>query len=87
MHVGGCGFQVPETLQVLEINPNKCSSESHINETTVFTRYLPLDSAEEFTWPFNGVGSAQVTTNLYKFLFKGRQIVLVCRILFETKEN
>ena len=59
MHVGGCGSHIPESWQVLELDPSKCDSQ--VNETTVFTRYLLLDNPEGFTWPFTGVGSAQVT--------------------------
>ena len=66
MHVGGCGFQVPKASQVLELDPNKWDSKSHMKETTVFTRYLPLDNPVLITWPFVGVGSVHVTTNCYK---------------------
>ena len=49
------------------MSPSNLYPGSHVKETTVFTRYLPLPSDVVLTWPFVGEGSAQVaTTFIYK---------------------
>ena len=60
------------------MDPSKWNSESHMKETTVFTRYLPLVSAVVFTWPFAGVGSAHVTRNIYKHFYMLKNITSIC---------